>query len=326
MRDRAVVHKLDLVLCKFNNCSSVRVVADLCSTLRNQQESHLLRLPAELRERIWTLAFGNRTLHPVTSRSYLSKGVGQITYHDCMEPFSDKEIYEFTLQGAADDDPFVWKAPEVYDRKIPGWTSFNGVHMCTHEWIERRYELRPQTRPSMPMVCKQMYYEATPLMWKTTTLCFTACSDFQDFVKASPKLAARVEQLTLIPQDERHGWDAALTPLAVGALTSLKGLHLVVQESVSHGLKSKFDTMKPAMTRHVPNLVTQFQALPLDKERTTVWFTGRADPHDTRNMHPMLVANWQPKFTVAERLEFAEFVREKLLEYRQRRRTARGRG
>jgi hypothetical protein len=43
-------------------------------------------------------------------------------------------------------------------------------------------------------------------------------------------------------------------------------------------------------------------------------------------MHPMLLANWRPKFAVSERLKVAEHVREKLLEYRERRRTGRGRG
>jgi hypothetical protein len=259
-------------------------------------------------------------VHPVSSRGYLFKGVGKITYHGCSEEFSDQGIYNLTQQGAADDDASRWKADELYaarDGRLAPYKWWNGIHMCS-------YTGYPVVQLGVPPVCKQLYFEATPLMWKTTTLCFTSSPDFQDFVKTSPAMVARVQQLTLCPRDERNGWDAVLTPQAVGSFTSLQGLHLVLELVLTNPHKHKFNILKspPSHIRHVTNLVTQFQGLPLQREQTTVWVTGSYD--GVLYTHSLNIPLTQ--ITVGQRLEIAEHIRESLLNYKPRRRTGRGRG
>lgn len=270
-------------------------------------------------------------MHPVSSRGYLFKGVGKMTYYGCLEEFSDQEIYNLTLQGAADDNPFRWKADEIYQGQSPyhradgrSVPSFRGVHSCDFNISDRC----PVVQLGVPTACKLLYYEAMPLMWETTTFCFSSNPDFQDFVKTSPSHAARVQQLTLCPRGERNGWDAVLTPQAVGSFTSLLGLHLILAETLLNLNEHKFNVLKnpPSHIRHLTNLVTQFQGLKLERERTTVWITGLFNHHAIPCGLPMLLANWKPRFTVEERREVAEHVREKLLEFRPRRRTGRGRG
>ncbi|KAF2686813.1 hypothetical protein K458DRAFT_203114 [Lentithecium fluviatile CBS 122367] len=295
-------------------------------TLRNQQQSPLLRLPAELRERIWTLAFGARTIHPITSRRYLCKGVGQISYHVCWERLSDQDIYDLGRQGAAENDAFTWKAEELYEgKKYARYRGWAGVHDCA-DGFGAGWKGVPEVRLLVPRVCKQLYYEATPLMWKTTTLCFMAPWDFQDFVKAQRAAVALVQHLTLCPNWERNGWDAALTPQAVGAFASLQDLHLVIV--AWDWDEREFDVMKspPSYLRHMTNLVTQFQALPLKKESTTVWVTGHRDPY-ARGVPTdgFGVPDSRPRFSVEERRAVAERIRGLLLDWRPRRRTGRGR-
>jgi hypothetical protein len=264
-----------------------------------------------LREIIWGYAFGSRTIHPLSNRGYNATGVGRITYHECYEPLSPPTIYELSLQGAKDDDPFRWKAEALQRQSLYGYPVFSGVHDdCKN---------RPSSgiQFGAPLVCKQIYYEAMPIAWQTTTFCFMESVGFQDFVRTPSAKKHLIKHLAINPGGFRNGWDAAVTSLAVASFSALESLHLIL---TGMWYARNVDALKspPSTLRFLPNLIKQFQRVPLKADMTTVW-VAVYDP--VTNAPVMGMPPPQRTFTVERQREVAEHVKGLLLQYKPRRPT-----
>ncbi|KAF2865442.1 hypothetical protein BDV95DRAFT_586414 [Massariosphaeria phaeospora] len=297
-------------------------------TLHNAQNSSLLRLPAELREQIWTYAFGNRTLHPDSSRKFYGHpGRGTLTFYRCQEPHSDAEVYAMSLQGSAPDAPYSWAAESmVQDDR---WVGSHGTR-CLMQKAENA---------TAPAVCKQMYHEAEEIIWKTTTWSFASPFAFQDFVRTPGVKLHLITQLSIV-LDHRglHGWENALTPGTVASCTSLVGLNLIMSISRWYMVNSRsYSRHIKRMNRpqsdtwylvqlisqfhHLVNLIKQFQHLPLREERTTVLVTHEHGP----KIHDPPPADPGPRLSVPKRIHMAGIVKELLLDHHPRRLSGRSR-
>ncbi|KAJ4305585.1 hypothetical protein N0V90_001116 [Kalmusia sp. IMI 367209] len=305
-------------------------------TLANQQQSPLLRLPLELRELIWTYAFGSQVVHPISDRHYLARSkVGRIRYYACREKLSDQDVYALSLQGASERDKELYAAKNLYPAQgyhaCGGGPDTIGDHAGLHEHCVP-HDPNPDkaVRFGPPPVCKQLYYEAMPLAWKTTTFCFTECVSFEDFVATRSIRKDLIEQLTIRPSSFRNGWDAALTPAAVASFTALQGLHLVFCERRWYSSPrvrpplASLDLLKsfPSQQRHVPNLIKQFQQLKLKEERTTVLVPSAWRPGQEQwpvSAIDGIKTKLRFDLAVEERVELAGLIRKKLLDYKPRR-------
>jgi hypothetical protein len=292
------------------------------STARNAVESPLLRLPAELRESIWTLAFGMRTVHPRSNGAYSWKsGVKRSTYRQlsfdyCQEEFSDNEIYQMSLDGQSEESPRYWKHPNMMD---PGGhiPSFRGMHICAR-WEPGEEELtEPRCEQLVPLVCKHIYYEATPVAWKTTTFSFSVSGYFQDFVKSTQTRLDLVTQLSIIQLTSAHdgyqqGWVSAFESTVWSNFTSLRGLNLILRNNVisihpstRHPCSLNVMSNPPYYSPNLPAIIRRFQSLPLIRDRTTVLVVANYwDDEEEDDIH----------FPITERRAMAEVVRELLLQ------------
>lgn len=306
--------------------------------LRNQQESPLLRLPIELRELIWTYAFALDPVHPTNGR--WAGHVRRMRYGECRETLSDQTIYELGLQGADENDAMKWKNPALHDTMDPYFRrpTFVGMHRCT--------SVRgPPLNVSVPLVCKQLYDEALPLMWKSTTFCFSSGEVFFNFSRAPNARPQLVEQLSInLKAGHLSDWEATVTPEVLASFPALRGLHLILdgtwddwksaltpQVLVSfpalrtlhralEGIEPRPPTYHQACLRGLPRLIQLFQHLPLRRRRTTAWMvppptyvTEKPGPDcgDWVEQLPM-------EYAIANRRLVAEVVRELLLQYRPR--------
>jgi hypothetical protein len=97
------------------------------ATYHNAAESPLLLLPAELRERIWTIAFGNRTIHPwvVQPRPKQAK-LSTIS-------FMDHEIYAYKLDEQSAMKDLRWKEA---CRQAKATRTYVGSHKYCPDVIE----------------------------------------------------------------------------------------------------------------------------------------------------------------------------------------------
>jgi hypothetical protein len=289
------------------------------STARNSQESPLLRLPAELRERIWGPAFGNKTVHPRSSGDYnwkpgfkRSRG-RQLSFDYCQERFSDHEMYQMSLDGQSKESPHYWKHADMMDpdEHIP---SFRGMHLCAR-WEPDEEELTELgCEQLVPLICKQIYYEATPVAWKTITFSFSISGYFQDFVKSTQTRLDLVTQLSIIQLTEAHdgyqqGWVSAFESTVWSSFTSLRGLNLILRNNVisstRHLCSLNVMSDPPYYFPNLPTIIRRLQSFPLIRDRTTVLVvTNYWDDEEEDDIH----------FPITERRAMAEVVRELLLQ------------
>jgi hypothetical protein len=223
---------------------------------RNCLESPLLRLPAELRERIWTFAFGNRTIHArraVTNPK--RKKVWCISFDSCNEPFTDNEVYAFNLdEASAMKDP-RWR--EAITQARATHTKVGSHSNCTN--LNNTFSL------IVPTACKQLYYEAVPIAWKTSTFWLGDPSDFSSFMNAPVARIDLISQLSLRLFYTRTAWRDALNQnVTIDRLKALRGLNLVFCGSrpIHIGLQK--------LSIPINNDVREFRHIPLEENLTTV--------------------------------------------------------
>ncbi|KAF2000869.1 hypothetical protein P154DRAFT_534315 [Amniculicola lignicola CBS 123094] len=290
-------------------------------TIRNSTQSPLLRLPAELRQKIWTLAFGNRTLHPASDRPYGQPGTGRVTFGRCLEEMHDLEIYNLTKLSASADDPEVWEAEHLRHNEVGYGVRWRGLHSCPL-CDNPDFCGKPRKRLIEP-VCKQMYHEILPIIWKTTTFSFWDVVAYEDFTRGlSP--AARLDLVTHVSfaldyRSPKKGWLKAITPRSVAALTSLRGVSIVLsggEWNLAPVRGKKDDVLKELGTRwkFLPNLIKQFRRWKLEEAWTSA-FVCDAGGHggwDPATGPP-------PNMSVVARQQLAEVIRAELLTHEPRR-------
>ncbi|KAF1979350.1 hypothetical protein BU23DRAFT_152640 [Bimuria novae-zelandiae CBS 107.79] len=283
-------------------------------TYRNRRESALLKLPAELRNYIWTLAFGWRTVHPRAlrgngdwqpQRRRLKASKWGVSYDPCLETQSDFDMYNLSLLNPEANEWHEAIRPE-------GGTP--GFHLCDQSLPRKFHYL-------VPPVCKQLWDEASDCVWKTITFAFLRSGDFQHFVHFSGARLDQVRQLCIItpgidyfngrPLAEKdkfeRGWERALRSGVMSQFKSLTGLHLVLR---SFWGTSRWDThtvedliFPPDECLYLPDLIQVFQQLRLRREKTTVLVANSAAgwPH-----------GYGP-FTIPKRRAMARLIRHLIL-------------
>ncbi|KAH7346074.1 hypothetical protein BKA66DRAFT_576626 [Pyrenochaeta sp. MPI-SDFR-AT-0127] len=287
-------------------------------TSLNARESPLLRLPAELRERIWAYAFGMKTVHPRGNRARFWDTSPErsrkwpVTFTPCNEEYSDCEVYQMSLQGAMDGSPHFWKHPDMMNTN---WdvTHHRGLHLCSR-WA-------PQIPPGgeqqfVPLICKQLYYEALPVAWKTITFSFMESGYFQHFLRSPYTRFDLVTQLCIIQlsncgEPYWAAWASALKSPMMLKFTALQGLNLVLRNhdyrSWDRPTPSVSDIMKtpPYYCKILPTIIRQFQRYPLEKNKTTVLITSHYWENDGGDY---------TGFPVTDRRIMAEVIRSHLLQ------------
>jgi len=136
---------------------------------RNARRSPLLRLPAELREHIWLYAFGIRAIHPRMHYADSTQTPPKLScsFSACKELFTDEEVN----RGAIVVGSRRWTIAQTQALSA---NTFIGSHSpCANT--------RGITYTIVPTVCKQTYYEAVPIAWKTCTFTFDSDVDFREF-------------------------------------------------------------------------------------------------------------------------------------------------
>lgn len=196
---------------------------------RNARRSPLLRLPAELREQIWLYAFGSRAIHPrmyYTDRQTTDTQTPRklcCSFTACKELFTDEEVN----RGAIVVGSRRWMIAKTQALSA---STFIGSHSpCAKTW-GIIYTI-------VPTVCKQIYYEAAPIAYKTCTFTFDGDIDFQQFFKLPVIPFDLITKLSIVLHNrKRHpSWLVGLEKAGlIAQLKSLKSLNIVQANAYGH--------------------------------------------------------------------------------------------
>lgn len=231
---------------------------------RNAKASPLLRLPLEIRKRIWTFTIGNRLLHINTvncerhendQACWCSEKLWRTLC--CFAPHSEDSIFErskipiddlITTDEASCGD-FVdstltqqlpsdaSQAREVRKAAITGHPhsscralianlrSGQKETLGSHQLV---YHKRKEYALPVQLlrVCRQIYIESNPLLWSTNTLSFENMTDFKTFM--SNRIRAQRANITSLHLDltDNHYCNSryASSAATLGIVKSLVGL------------------------------------------------------------------------------------------------------
>jgi hypothetical protein len=240
----------------------------------NATESPLLVLPAELRERIWTIAFGNRTIHPwvVQPRPKQAK-LSTISFEPCYEPFMDHEVYAYKL-----DDQSAMKDPRWKEacRQAKATRTYVDSHKYCPDVIEDPTQPLYMDKISfiVPLVCTQVYYEAMHIAWKTSVFRFDDPGRFLSFLHAPKARTDLIRRLSLDigpTREEYDKWQRAIeSEVSNGQLKALRGLDLFCYSLEIINPVGITSAMFLEKTR-IKDTVAALRWIPLEKHLITVF-------------------------------------------------------
>ena len=180
-------------------------------------KSPLLRLPREIRDQIWSLAYGNHVLHPGNGGPGAYRLRHPMQFWICEAPYTPQKIYDFSLK-VLDEDPEVVTGNSVaFGPKTP----LQHYHFCAYVG-SYRYCTGSKTALKVPIVCRQMWDEMSETVYETCTFGFANQSYLMDFLSCKKAGLKRVRHILLAPVEMRwwnQSWD-----LKWWVLKSLKNL------------------------------------------------------------------------------------------------------
>jgi len=212
---------------------------------RNETESPLLKLPAEIREQIWSALLGDRVIH-VSHRPR-----GHVFSDEC-----DPEIQPGTHDSTCNcwfEKP-VWRHGVCTSRhtelqRFETWKGYTKARAaaeeakspgkktkcldaCHHSCLPKLVDIAHADDQQLEVLrlnilrtCRQLYVEANPLLWQTNTFSFDQGQDFKLFVQGRNTLPKRLLRKVRIDMRLCHlgpnPWGDALS---MGIIRSLKGL------------------------------------------------------------------------------------------------------
>ena len=180
-------------------------------------ESPLLRLPLELKTRIYELVCGGQTLH-------ISRGEGRLSHHLCRATLSEEEIQE-----EFDTSEAVWYAPETaycHWHCYAHTESAHGCRICRHHPKSWR---PPNAKLDLNVLhcCRQIYLESMFVPYHANTFSFDSAillSQFNCHIPERYRTVIRSLRVDLVVfMREKHyiqDWNMAFEKVG----TSLKGL------------------------------------------------------------------------------------------------------
>ncbi|CAD6571180.1 MAG: hypothetical protein ASARMPREDX12_004156 [Alectoria sarmentosa] len=276
------------------------------SITRNASCSPLLRLPLEVRDKIWTALLGDRLIHlEYLNMKPASTGDKErqnwrhvVCKHNCPE----KEVVkECTQTFYFDDEEHVWQQPH---------------YRCD---IELAYNLGPihkeSGRKSMHLtalrVCRQIYDEGSNLLWSTNTFSFNeAATSFHHFMDERTTRQKRCLRRLRLQMDwaweEDKAWNRALGMTLIRSLTGLRSLRLQINHSMEAAFyqkaKARGNVLGLFQTGNL-DFVHKMAILPLTEVDVFVGDRSQQLEMDTL-------------WTAEDRMEYAEGIRKILLNSR----------
>ena len=205
---------------------------------RNATTSPLLRLPRELRDRIWTEVLGGRLIH--LECKYFEDDAN---YHDFEESyewvFGRSPWRHVVCEDDGPEDRGKQKAPESkYYFTLPGAKE---RHTYPHDDCDLDYEDPGSTRPidyhdhegmrlTVLRASRQLYAEANQILWTTNTFSFPEGSTFQRFMKNRTINQKRLMRSLRLEMDWGFDlgreWNKALNMVLVKSMIGLRTLRL----------------------------------------------------------------------------------------------------
>jgi hypothetical protein len=244
-------------------------MTDPSRTTENAINSPLLRLPAELRNKIWAYAYGNAVVHV---RSRMRSNVRELQFRVCPE----------------ENDPHATR------------------ECCSLS----------DTKASVPLVSKQLWFEATGTFMASNTLVFDRHYDFYEFALLRQESLSRLSRLLIRPGNSPYfglgSWATVSTSSILGRFNNLQGVRLLLQvSSWDISLLRIKDVMRLPRWRstRLPAIIRAFQQHPLKNKYTYV----KTVPFDHYGMNPVVL---NPVITSG----MEAIIKVKLLEYHPRRR------
>ncbi|KAL8650956.1 MAG: hypothetical protein Q9210_003519 [Variospora velana] len=275
---------------------------------RNASESPLLRLPFEIRNRIWKEVLGNNLVH--IQYSYDDQSVGYETneemhrYENSCWTWISKKTYGSAWRHliCADDGP-----EDRPDKKKVGYRCFDASQKVTswvrpHENCHSFYRLNGPSRPldsgwehatmrlTVLRASRKLYVEANQIVWTTNTFSFTDSITLKRFM-----MTRNIHQRRLIRSlrlemewdcDEvDSAWNGALSKDLIKSLSGLRSLRLQVETDLdreNYRLVRKYFLQT---TRHCEGL-RRLSTLPLDKVEVVVKLPTYRIENDVNDLLP----------------------------------------
>ncbi len=191
---------------------ATEVLADFPSVKSNATSSPLLKLPRELREKIWAYLFADQLVHiefaptqrkrhaVCNRRSFITwsddlKADRRLDYVLCEATVSEQEAYELSRtqeEGNSvesrepDKISFRERHADCYRRRDEGF-NMPYARIGTHDTptgssTDHKHVRRNQLPLAFLRVCRQAYLETNTMFWRTTTWSFTSPRAFYRFM------------------------------------------------------------------------------------------------------------------------------------------------
>ncbi|KAL8687301.1 MAG: hypothetical protein Q9218_006485 [Villophora microphyllina] len=143
----------------------------------NAKSSPLLKVPGEVRKMIYRYVLGDRFIHIFGHNEYdASKGYSSMVYRYafCRADATEAAAYEHSIHGPTDvptDDDCEYYVASCHNRHVICFDGINGQQSST-------------TFLALLGVCRQIYYEASEVLWATNTFSFSQAHAFGWFMKS----------------------------------------------------------------------------------------------------------------------------------------------
>lgn len=287
---------------------------------RNELTSPFLRLPPEVRNKIYSELLGDRLIHlrylydddlsyetndslhaamtRVNGESRGSAWRHLVCQTDCPEDKEDEKLisYHFVRDGEV-----IWiRAHQRCNSGLDYYYDPDFMYY-DHETIPLRI-LR---------TCRQMYTEANQILWSTNTFSFSDPATFKHFVGTRSLMQKRTLKKLRLEMDwdmaEHRDWNSVLNIAVVRSLQGLRQLRLQIDYALeSKGFeyqKSTFSNSSPYCLTHVICL-KKVAILLLTHVEIVVKTSAYAESND----------RYEKLWSKAERAEYAECLRTLLLD------------
>ena len=230
--------------------------ANRYSSLNNPNLVPFLRLPIELRLQIYQYLLGGNLIH----MTYQHHGPGKrpqlikrFQYALCQYPLSEEHIYGEFQAGHGPEE----NTQTVRDMRLPPWpenvqqsllklrgAAFKDRHAWCKPWPVL-YFTNPSSPPQCSQehgrrlnlevlhTCRQLYDEASTVLWNANTFSFEDWGDFRAFI--SPRNVPPRTKLSKLHIDthwhrkELESWSRLLNPYRLKKIPGVHTLHLTIE-------------------------------------------------------------------------------------------------
>ena len=267
--------------------------------------SPLLRMPSEIRNKIWRILLGDRLIHleylGQIPASAVRRTETEIFRHIVCENDrpEDEMVEESIRDSVTGDKEVIWRQPHFDCDHELAYDRYGNPSRWTHKSVF----LKPLR------VCRQIYDEASYVLWTTNTFSFNdAAMTFYHFMSERATYQKELLKSLRLQMDwvweEDKSWNIALDMELLQSLTGLRSLRLQINHSVPTGYhqlaKAWGNQLNPFERGHL-ELVHRMAIWPL--LNVEVFVGDRSEPRD-------LDAIWM----VEDKKAYAEDIRKILLD------------